>query len=1347
MDRHNIHFNEIDFNPFEASREIEKVVVVSESQREIWLSCIIGGDPANLAYNESVSLDLKGDFYSNHFITAFKTIVKHHEALRSVVSTNGESIIIYKNIDFEFTLQEITSDKETEQKTILGEFVKSEMNHTFNLQDGPLFRVFIHKLGPEHHRFSLFIHHIICDGWSLGIILEQLSKLYTALVKGLPAVLNDGPQISTYAIEQSEFLNSVAFKEVEDYWLEQYKDKVPVLNLPTDRQRPTTRTYKANRIDQIVPLNLINRLKDMGAKSGSSLVNILLSSFEIFLHHCTKQQDIIVGLPAAGQSATGNFNLVGHCVNMLPLKTTIKPEISFSEYLKNRKHTFLDAYDHQLFSFGQLIKKLNVKRDSSRIPLVPVTLNIDMGMDSAVSFENLKHQLISNPREFETFELFLNATGSTENFVLEWNYNTQLFNASTIIKMADNFESLLNLLVQDPDINIRDTDTYLNLNKNVQEQISQTDKDAGFDSLITLIEQTAVSCPDKIAIRFEAESISYKELIIKTNQLAALLAQKGVIPGDVIGLSADRSINMVICLLAILKAGAIYIPLDPVYPQERIEYMLDDSSAKVLLLSGRLKGNYRTKATEIIIEEAWAELENYPQSSIALINANSLAYILYTSGSTGKPKGVKISHKNLVNFLISMQKEPGISASDRLLAITTISFDIAELELYLPLISGAELVVASTEAAKDGRMLLEILEKENITLLQATPSTWQMMLDSGWENKFNLKALTGGEALSKTLAEKLLKLTDSLWNMYGPTETTIWSTVKRINVDDEIISIGKPIDNTYLFILDENGIQLPLGATGELYIGGAGVSEGYLNRKELTEEKFVADLFTHHTNAKFYRTGDLARLLDNGDFECLGRIDQQVKIRGYRIELGEIETILVNQDEINQAVVLAREDKPGDKRLVAYVITKTETEAISNDHKIPKETVKKWKTALADVLPLYMVPDDFVALKDFPLTPNLKIDRNAFPKPLTTQTKENVKQTLELTENEKLISNIWAEVLESREFKATDDFFEHGGHSLLAVKVMVNIEKATGKRLPLTTLFENSTVEKLAKQLATEDAFKNTGSLVPIKPSGTKTPLFLIHGGGLNILLFKSVSNYFDPEQPLYGIQALGLNKKTDVPADLGAISAKYIEEILKVSPEGPYAIAGYSLGGFIAFEIAKQLKAMGKEIKLLGVIDTYAGSAATHAESTLCRIGKKIKRQFYKVPFFVKSILVYPKESLMYQVNFVKKKIKTVFAVKDEHITKEIFTTYEQQIYKRYSQALNNYVLTPFDVKITLFRVNKRLYYLDDQVNLGWDKFAKRGVDIHQVPGDHKTFLHAPNDNIFADIVQKVLDRDETAQ
>lgn len=1730
----------IDFNPFEEEKEIDKIVFTNEPQKEIWLSCTIGGDEANLAYNESVSLDLKGVFQPTYFIEAIKEVVSRHEALRAVVSANGETLIIYKALPFEISVSDLSN--ETDPEATIAHLIEDEMQKVFDLQAGPLFRVFLHRLAGEHYVFTLVKHHVIGDGWSTGVILEDLSKCYNAKVEGICPVLDPAAQISDYAREMAAFEQQPEYFQTSNYWLDMYKDNVPVLDLPTDRPRPSTRTYHAKRFDQDLPLILVADLKKMGAKSGCSFVNTLLSAFEIFLHLQTSQSEIVVGLPAAGQAATGHFDLVGHCVNLLPLKTTIDQELSFSDYLKQRKKAFFDAYDHQQFTFGQLVKQLKIKRDTSRIPLVPVVFNIDMGMDNAVVFDQLEYTLISNPRSYETFELFLNATGSKSRFVLEWSYNTQLFNADTIEQMASKFEALLLQLIDNPSVLIKELSA-----KNTASWLTQltawNDTKVAYDkntNLFSMIRAAGLQFPDQTAITFQEEQLDYKTLIIHIEQFAAYLSSQGIKSGDIIGLATDRSIEMVICMLGILKAGAVYLPLDPEFPHDRIEYMLSDSKAKILLVSKAYSAQFTSGATEIVIEQIWPGLVNQEITATQVaIGGTDLAYILYTSGSTGKPKGVEIRHDNLVNFLLSMQKAPGIAASDRLLAITTISFDIAGLELYLPLITGANLVLCDTETARDGRLLLDLIREKHITIMQATPSTWRMMMASGWTERFPLKVLCGGEALPKDLADELIAKCASLWNMYGPTETTIWSTVKQIDNNNTSITIGRPIDNTKIYIVNEAIQLVPPGNEGEILIGGDGLAAGYLNQPGLTAERFIEDPFSNIPGARLYRTGDLGKFNDDGEIICLGRLDQQVKIRGHRIELGEIESCLSNLEGINQAVVVAREDLPGEKKLVGYVVLEEDSQKsvtptwkdrwdtiydmaaqssegkeqseqkidgilleqwqdseklvqqasewlevsverikklhaqhileigsgggqlmfelapyassylatdyaetaieklqqkldatpakwkhvtakanaaddftelsnksfdlivihsvaqyfpdtqyflkvieeslkhvqdggclfigdmqgkntltmyhamdhlshsraettirdfqevvnnrvriedefvadpaffyllpklipsitavdiqlrkgqsenettkyhydvwiyVNSDHQIlqpelqfnwkdlgntdalatllrdqstncielkgvfnartakdyalskllstaaaathveeikkelttvdpgyqpdlfwklgeqlgyethirwttdgtdgtfdvvfikgqagkvlpaapsslllngsrpgdyaktplstnelfiSKVVVEGWKDRLRAVLPEYMLPVDFVALKTFPLTPNQKIDKKALPKPQLKTDHGGSSRNEPKTENEKLITEIWSAVLGLEDIDIKDDFFELGGHSLLAVKVMAAIEKETGKRLPLATLFDNANIEKLAKKLDPEIEEEKWDALVPIKTSGTKDPIFMVHGGGLNVLVFKSISNYLDEDQPLYGLQALGLNRKTHVPSSIEEIAAVYVSEVLKVNPDGPYCLAGYSLGGFIAFEMARQLIGMGKVVKFLGIMDTYAGDTGSSV-TTSGRLFKKIKRQFHKIPFFVRSFFNNPGEAIRYQLLVLGSKIS------DHHMESytQHFTSYEQEIYKNYDIAHNSYRLSPIDIKINIFTVRKRLYYLDDLVYLGWNKFTSKGVNIYDVPGDHKTFLYPPNDDEFAGILQSALNK-----
>ncbi|WP_419698194.1 non-ribosomal peptide synthetase [Mucilaginibacter sp. NFX135] len=853
-----------------------------------------------------------------------------------------------------------------------------------------------------------------------------------------------------------------------------------------------------------------------------------------------------------------------------------------------------------------------------------------------------------------------------------------------------------------------------------------------------LIADRAAQIPDHVAVVFENRSLTFKQVNEAANKLAAHLLTFNIQTGDIIGLSIDRSPEMIIALLAILKTGAAYVPLDPEYPKDRVEFMMDDSSAKILLTSKKFKGHFVSRAQEVLIEDAISKFDGYSADEPeTIITGNDLAYVLFTSGSTGKPKGVQIKHHNLVNFLLSMQKEPGLKAGDNLLAVTTISFDIAGLEMFLPLLTGARLIITDAITAKDGRALIDLVADHQITVMQATPYTWRVMLEAGWETKFPLRILCGGEALPKDLINKLLARCSELWNMYGPTETTVWSTVKHI-INDEDISIGRPIDNTQVYILDEKLNNFTDGSIGEIYIGGDGVAKGYLNRPELTDERFVDDIFSGIPGSKMYRTGDLGKIREDGEIFCLGRIDHQVKVRGYRIELEEIEQNLLKQDNVKQAVVIAREDTPGNPRLVGYVIINDQKS--DNDLRAQFDT---WQRGLLEVLPEYMVPDDFVIMETIPITPNGKIDRKALPKPNYSNIQRSGEIVAPRTSNEKLVADIWTELMGLETISIFDNFFELGGRSLVAVKIMARLEQETGKRLPLATLFEHSTVEKLAARLELDATSITWESLVPIKPNGTKMPLYIVHGAGLNVLLFNALAMNMDAEQPVYGLQAKGLNG-IDEPLDvMEDIAANYIAEIVAKNPDGPYALAGYSLGGIIAYEMAKQLMATGKEVKMLAMFDTYA-DLSTVNDPLLKKVFNKATLVLKQIGYSLVLLAEDPKRTIEYKSLIIKRKFIKLFwkiaPVKDEK--KEGFFAYDNEIDEASEKALRNYVLTPLPIAIELFRAKKRTFYMADFNFLGWRPFAQKGVHVHEIPGEHNTIFAPPNDKEFAVVLQNCIDQ-----
>jgi len=856
-------------------------------------------------------------------------------------------------------------------------------------------------------------------------------------------------------------------------------------------------------------------------------------------------------------------------------------------------------------------------------------------------------------------------------------------------------------------------------------------------ALGNLISEQARKSPDSLAVKFKDITLTYKSLNQQVNQLAALLISQNIKVGDKVGVALDRSAQMVISLLAVIKAGAAYVPLDPGFPADRLNFMLTDSEASLLITSKQYTGLFNTQAGQLFIDDALAQSAAFGVDEPEVnVQGTDLVYILYTSGSTGLPKGVQITHQNLNNLLYSFQNRPGIGPDDILLAVTTISFDMSVVELFLPLVSGALLIIASSEAVKDGRLLLDTLKKEKVTIMQATPYTWRMIISAGWDQPLPIRVFCGGEPMTKKLASSLLAVCTELWNMYGPTETTIYSIIKQVTTATEDITIGKPVNNTQVYILNEQLKPVTPGEVGEICIGGAGLARGYYNRPKLTAEKFVS----YHTDGdpdyKIYRTGDLGRITADGDIMCLGRIDQQIKIRGFRIETEEIEHNLSKLDNVNEAVVVVHTDALDNQRLVAYVQLKNDTLKIDQ-----QDYTAIWTDTLRGKLPDYMLPHFYVIIKELPLTPNGKIDRKALPNPVIEAHASMEDIIAPVTETEKMLTQLWAKYLGVKNISITDNFFDLGGHSMVAVQVMVEVEKLTGQRFPIALLFDHPTIQQLAGWIDKKDKDIAWKSLVKIKEGGKKTPLYLIHGEGLNLLVFSGLANNLGPGQPVYGLQSLGLNGFDEQQDTIEDIAAHYNSEILADNPNGSYAIVGYSLGGYIAIEMAKQLEAQGKEVKLLGMIDTNL--QASDGDTTLARIFTKVKRQFPKALFIIKKLFSDPAATLAYQTKLISLKVRELFekekSYKGSYL--EGIPAFMGKLVEKLRTAVANYKVTPYNGRIFLFKARTRIYFVDDFKTLGWSRIAKKGVVVNEVPGDHKNMLLSPNDQQFAKILQKVLD------
>ena len=1017
----------VDFDPFRGG-EIARIVPSTEPQREIIASAMMSPE-ANTAFNEAVSLTIEGGIDPGAIEAALSRIVDRHDALRTTFTRSGEELCVTDENRFSLELRDLDVSGEAAWERRLRELWSELVSTPMDLAAGPLFRAVFVRRGPQRSELILLAHHVVCDGWSFFILLEELQSLLAEPLREL----EPAPVFADFAERQAA--ESASNSDI-DFWLDRFKVPPPPLDLPSDHPRPVLRSFGAARTDFVFDPELSQALRATAGRIRASVVNVALAGVALLLNRLCGTDDLVIGLPVARQN-TGNLGgLVGHGVQLLPIRMQVRGDEEFSTLVSRVKSAVLDAQEHPAFTFGTLVRELRLSGDGSRVPLMPVVFNIDQPM-KPLTLGSARAIVRTVPRVAENFELFLNVLPTAESLVVETTFNSGLFEEESIRAWLCALRSILEDAARDPGTPVSQislttgvADPYKKLNATAREHPSRV----WLAELARHVEQT----PGSPAVADENTLLSFAELDRRSSELAFLLAEKGIRPGDLVALHLERSSELVVAVAGVHKAGAAYVPLDPGFPESRLAFMLEDSGARLVLSNVPLPAALESRATGLTLP-----LHGTPAPrELPKVTAEDTAYVIYTSGSTGRPKGVRVHHGAVCNFLHAMKAEPGMARVDRTLAVTTLSFDISVLELLLPPFTGASLYVASKSQVADPGALEQLLGSEQISFMQATPASWRLLLDNGWKGDHKLKALCGGEALPLDLAQKLVTRVGSLWNMYGPTETTIWSTCRRITSDCERVTIGGPIDNTCVYLRSEDGVLLPAAIPGELCIGGAGVAREYLNRPEFTGERFVS----HPEFGRLYRTGDRARLLPNGELEHLGRLDDQVKVRGFRIELGEIEAVLAEDADILRAAAHVWQAKPNDVRIVACCVPQ------------PRRTLSpiKLRKSLRGKLPEYMIPQHFLSVDHIPLTPNGKIARRALPVPVVTDSRLG-RYEAPVTTVEKAIAGIWTALVNpERPIGREDRFFEIGGHSLLGLEALRQMEERLNVRLHPRILFQEN---------------------------------------------------------------------------------------------------------------------------------------------------------------------------------------------------------------------------------------------------------------------------------------------------
>lgn len=1318
-------------------RERPVSIPLSFAQQRLWILHQL--DPANPSYNMPEAVRFVGSLDTTTLERSLNEIVRRHEVLRTTFRTteDGPVQIIAPVQKLSLSELDLSSLPAAEREVEAERLTAAEAMQPFDLANGPVLRVTLLRLAPEDQIILFTMHHIASDVWSMGVLVRELMALYGAFSEGRPSPLPELPiQYADYAIWQREWSQQPEFAKQLEYWKRQLASAPAALDLPTDRPRPAVLSFRGSVQRFVLTPELSASLISLSRQENCTLFMTLLAAFKTLLLRYTAQTDIVVGTPMAGRNRGEIENLIGFFVNTLVLRTSLAGNPGFRELLARVREVALGAAAHQDLPFEKLVEELQPERDLSRTPLFQVMFALQNIRTETLALQDLQVSAAGATPAIAKFDLTLFMSETNGEIAGTFEYNTDLFDHSTIGRMIQHFQQLLEAIAANPDQRVSDLRL---LTSAEQHELLVTFNDTAQEfprelCVHQLIEQQATKTPAAVAVSFRNERLTYQELNSRANQLAHRLRDLGVGPETLVAILMKNSLEMVVALLGVLKAGGAYVPLDPSHPRDRLSAVLAEANVSVVLTLAHFRD---TLARDVEIATICLDrdvIDAKVENLTCTTQPDNLAYVIYTSGSTGKPKGAMIPHRGLVNYLNWCARYYSVAEGQGAPVHSPLGFDLTVTSLFAPLLAGRTIELLPEENVVEGLGQL-LRANRDFSLVKITPAHLELLRHYFADGTApgTRAFIIGGEALFNEQISFWQQHAPNvrLINEYGPTETVVGCCIYESPAEPNnsgAVSIGRPIANAQLYLLDHELQPVPTGVTGELYIGGAGLARGYLKQPAITAEKFLPHPFATEPGQRLYRTGDLARFLPDGNLEYLGRVDNQVKIRGFRIELGEIESVLAQYPAVQETVVTVREDVPGDKRLVAYVTLATDQST----------AITELRLYLKDKLPSYMVPSAVVVLDALPLTTNGKIDHQALPAPDDTRTRLQNNFIAPRNLLELKLAEMWEEILNVRPIGLTDNFFDAGGHSILGLRLMARIQKEFDLDLPLATLFEGGTVEHLAAIIRQRTVTKQT-HLARLEKGGSGLPIFFMHPIGGGIVCYARLARRLGADRPVYALAAYEVD---DPHEKLETMAAAYIEEMLAVQPHGPYLLGGWSFGAFVALEVARQLSGRGEEIGLLAILDSEApGLADQWPESepvdeddpvVLVRQLEILANRKDRLPINEEHLRqLKPDEQLLYIMDLAK----------EAHIMPQELNLVQVKRsirnLKTRVHAGRNYLPPVYHGKVTLFRCSNVIpryqSFLETDPTWGWRNISSLPVDVRIVPGAHETMVVEPDVQVLA--------------